>query len=298
MTLYTQVSANRSKTILFLGLYAALILLLGYVASEYFGSSAIFYFAAIVTVIQGWVSYYASDTVALAVAHAKPLERLGNEEVYDIVETLCITAGLPVPRLFRIPDTAMNAFATGRDANHAAIAITDGLLTGLNRSELQGVIAHELSHIGNEDIKLMGMVAVMAGMIALISDIMMRSFFWGNRRDDREGGGILPLIALGLAILAPIAATLIQLAISRKREFLADASGVLLTRYPEGLISALRKINADQEPLEAANRGTAHMYFANPLKGKSFASLFSTHPPVEQRIAALEQGTGMVTSSS
>ncbi|MEI6478226.1 MAG: M48 family metallopeptidase [bacterium] len=297
MTLYTQVSSNRNKTWVYLSVYVALIWAIGWGASYYFDSSAVFLFAVMVSVIQGWVAYFHSDTIALLTARAIPLDQNQFGNVYKIVENLSITSGLPMPKLYLINDTALNAFATGRDPKHSSIAVTLGAIQQLDDNELAGVLAHELSHVGNEDIRLMSLVMVMAGLIALISDIMLRSMWFGGgrRRDNNgEGGAILMVIAIALAILAPVAAALIQLAISRKREFMADANGVLLTRYPEGLISALKKIGGDEEPLEVANKGSAHMYFANPLHGRMwFASLFDTHPPIEKRIEALQKGSGM-----
>ena len=295
MTLYTQVANNRAKTWIYLVLYIVLILGLGQFAAWYFGNSVIFILAAVVSMGQGVASFWFSDKIALSAAQAVVLDKKQFGNVYKIVENLRITAGLPMPALYLIPDTALNAFATGRDAKHASVAITEGLLERLNDNELAGVLAHELSHIGNEDIRLMRMVMVMAGLIALISDWVLHSMFWGGRdREDRGGGSAaMLLIGIGLSILAPIAATLIQLAISRKREFMADANAVLLTRYPEGMISALKKISGDEEPLEVANKATAHMYFSNPLKGGFLSGLFSTHPPIEQRIQALEQGSGL-----
>jgi heat shock protein HtpX len=296
MTLYTQVSANRIKTGVYLTVFMLLVVAIGLVVSWYYNSYDILLIASVVAIVQGLVSLYASDTIALATAHAEPLDPKAYSQVYKLVENLSITAGLPAPRLYFIDDTAINAFATGRNPQHAAIAITRGAIERLDQNELQGVLAHELSHVGNEDIRLMSMVMVMAGVIALISDIFLRSLWWrgGSRRsDNNNGGGVMMLIAIALAVLAPIAAVLIQLAISRKREFMADANGVLLTRYPEGLVSALQKIGADEEPLEVANRGTAHMYFSNPLHAQWLASLFSTHPPLEARIKALQEGSGM-----
>lgn len=299
MTLYTQVAQNRTKTIFYLVVYALLTLAVGYLVSWYFNSPSILFIFGIITVIQGLVSYWQSDKIALAVSRAVPLDSTRYAPVYRVVENLTIAAGLPMPRLYLINDSAMNAFATGRDAKHAAVAMTSGLLEGLNQNELEGVLAHELSHIGNEDIRLMSMVMVMAGLIALVSDFFLRSLWWGGgsrrRSEDGDNSGILLIIAIALAVLAPIAATLIQLAISRRREYLADATGVLITRYPEGLISALKKIASDKEPLEVANRATAHMYFSNPLKGQALANLFSTHPPITDRIAALERASGMST---
>lgn len=300
-TLYTQVAANRRKTVLWMLVFSALFLALGYLISWYFQSPIIIVIAAVWVIIQGIVSFEFSDSIALASAKAQPLEEAvppaQQARVKRIMENLSITAGIPMPRIYVIPDAAMNAFATGKDHEHAAIAVTAGLLSTMDDNELTGVLAHELSHIGNEDIRLASMVMVMAGLIALISDIFLRSMFWGGGRrrgnSDNDGAAIMMIIAIVLAILAPIAATLIQLAISRKREYMADASGVLLTRYPEGLISALKKIGGDEEPLKVANRGSAHMYFTNPLRAQWFASLFDTHPPIEDRIKALEEGSGM-----
>lgn len=236
--------------------------------------------------------------MVLAMSGAKEIDHETNRELYHIVENLCITAGLPTPKIYIINDTAPNAFATGRDPKHAVVAVTAGLLQKLEKSELEGVIAHELSHIGNRDILLATLVTVMVGMVVLLADWFRRwSFFGGHRRDDNKGGGQLGLIlmiaAIILSILAPLFAYLMQFAISRKREFLADAGGALLTRYPDGLARALEKISADHEPLEVANRATAHLYIASPFKefaGKKVGFLtrmFMTHPPIEERIAAL-----------
>lgn len=298
MTLYTQVTNNRVKTGVYLLVFVALVIAVGWAFSAYYGDPTILFVAGIIAVFQGFTSLYFSDKLALAAAKAQPLDKNTYPQVYKSVENLAITAGLPMPRLYLIDDTAINAFATGRNPKNGALAITRGAIERLDKNELEGVLAHELSHIGNEDIRLMSMVMVMAGLIALISDIFFRSMWWGGGRrrsndSNGEGGGIIIIIVIILAVLAPIAATLIQLAISRKREFMADANGVLLTRYPEGLISALRKIQGDEEPLEVANRGTAHMYFSNPLTGQALAGLFDTHPPIEARIKALEAGTGM-----
>ncbi len=298
MTLYTQVSSNRAKTWVFLVIFMVLIVLVGGVISAFYGSYDIIAIAGIIAVVQGFVSLRYSDKIALAAAKAEELDRAQFPQVYHSVENLSITAGLPMPKLYLINDTAINAFATGRDKDHAALAITLGAIQRLDKNELEGVLAHELSHIGNEDIRLMSMVMVMAGLIALISDIFLRSLWWGGGRrrgndSNNDSGAIMLVVAIALAILAPLAATLIQLAISRKREFLADATGVLITRYPEGLIGALKKIGGDEEKLEVANRGTAHMYIANPLTGQALAGLFDTHPPIEARIKALEEGSGM-----
>ncbi len=235
-----------------------------------------------------FTSYWYSDKIALAVSKARPATREEFFDLYTLTENLSITAGLPMPKIYVIDDPAPNAFATGRDQNHAVVAVTTGLLARLERSELEGVIAHELSHIGNRDILLMSVVVVLVGMVAILSDVFSRSMFWGGgRKNENRSGGILVIIGLLLVILSPIIATLIKLAISRKREFLADASGVLLTRYPEGLASALEKISTYKEPMKSVSGATAHLFISNPFGGKSISSLFSTHPPVEKRVAIL-----------
>lgn len=246
------------------------------------------------------VGYYASDKIVLGISKARPVAKEEFPHLYHAVEGLAIAAGLPAPKCYVIDDTAPNAFAAGRKPETAVICVTTGLLQKLDRVELEGVVAHEMSHIKNYDVRLQTLVVVMAGVVALLSDWMLRSFMWGGgrRRGRNRGGsggaeGVLILIGLALAVLSPFIATIIQLAVSRKREFLADASAALLTRYPAGLASALRKISADAEPLEAANKATAHLYIVNPLKnlkgGGGMNKLFSTHPPIEERIAALEK---------
>jgi heat shock protein HtpX len=241
--------------------------------------------------------YYYSDKIVLAISHARPVTREEYPYLYHTVEGLAIAAGVPSPHCYVIDDTAPNAFATGRNPKNAVICVTTGLLQKMNRLELEGVIAHEMSHIKYYDVLLQTVAVVMVGIVALLSDWMLRSFWWGGgRRRSRErsggnAGAILLLVGIVLAILSPLIAQLIQLAISRRREFLADASGAMLTRYPAGLASALRKIAADPEPLEVANKATAHLYIVNPLKnvGGKVNKLFSTHPPIEERIAALEK---------
>ncbi|MBI2019017.1 M48 family metallopeptidase [Candidatus Daviesbacteria bacterium] len=264
------------------------------------GGLGIVGFALIMAGIMNFVSYYWSDKIVLGVSGAKPIKKEDNPEVYRIVENLCIAAGLPTPKIYIIDDTATNAFATGRDPKHAAIAYTKGILQKLNKQELEGVTAHELSHVGNRDTLVMAVVSILVGTIALLSDFFMRSMWYGGRGSDRDSRGnqLFVILAIVAAILAPIVATLIQLAVSRRREFLADASGVLLTRYPQGLASALQKISSDKEPLEVANRGTAHLYIVNPFKGVDakqwLAGLFNTHPPIEARIRALREMEGKV----
>lgn len=250
--------------------------------------------ALIFSGIFSFISYYTSDQVVLGMSGASRIQKKDNPLLWNTVENLCIGAGIPMPKVYIINDTAPNAFATGRDPKHAVVCVTTGILQKLNKAELEGVIAHELSHIQNYDIRLMSIVVVLVGLVALLADFFMRSLWFGGRRGGRQergAQGVFLLIGIVFAILSPIIATLIQLAISRKREFLADASGALLTRYPDGLASALEKIAKDREPLEAANNATAHLYIVNPFKGKEIksflADLFNTHPPVEERVKIL-----------
>lgn len=294
--MYEQIASNINKTRLLMGLFIALVALLGYVFGEVSGAGwSGLAFALILSAAMSFASYYYSDRIVLAISRARPVTKDEYPYLWNTVEGLAIAAGIPAPRPYVIDDTAMNAFATGRDPEHAAIVVTTGLLSKLNRQELEGVVAHEMSHIRNRDILLASVTVVLVGVAALLSDWMMRSFWWGGsrRRRDRSGHGqaaaVVAVIALVLAVLAPVAAQLIRFAISRKREFLADADGALLTRYPPGLADALEKIAADTEPLEAANRATAHLYIVNPLKdARGRASyLYSTHPPIEERIARL-----------
>jgi heat shock protein HtpX len=253
------------------------------------------YFSIFLSVFSSFGSYWWSDKIVLAMYRAQPIEKKDNPELYRIVENLCITAGLPFPRVYILPELQPNAFATGRNAKHAVIAVTQGLLNRLDKSELQGVIAHELSHIGNKDMLLSTIVAILAGVIATLANLFMRVSFWGGGKgsDNNRGntGVILAILGIVAAILAPIAASLVQLAISRKREFLADADGALLTRYPEGLARALEKIFSDPTPMRVKNDAANSLFIDSPYKGKQktqwFAKLFMTHPPIEERIAAL-----------
>nr|QBM01965.1 protease HtpX [uncultured archaeon] len=300
-TAYNQVSANKVKTIVLmvaftvfvLGITYVLTSALGYTESEAVGFTTIF---LVIALIMNFASFYFSDSIILAISAARQIQKSDNPELFRLVENLCIAQGQPMPRIYIIDDTAPNAFATGRDPKHAAVAFTTGILQKLSRLELEGVVAHELSHIKNYDIRVMAVVTVLVGLIALVADMFFRMMWWGGgrRRDDRGGGGgILILIAVILALLSPLIAQLIRLAVSRRREFLADASGALLTRNPDSLATALVKISQDKEPLEVANKGTAHLYFENPFKDKQkggvgwFAGLFNTHPSVEERVAAL-----------
>jgi heat shock protein HtpX len=292
-TLYTQVDKNVAKTWILITVFLVFIIGLGYVFSYNLNNPAILWFAVIFSSGMSFISYWYSDKIALSINRAREVKHEENPELFHIVENLCITAGLPIPKIYIIEDMSPNAFATGRDKNHAVIAVTRGLLQKMNRTELEGVVSHELSHVGNRDILLSTVVVVLVGLVALISHWFLRFSFWGGARrgrDNRQGGQIgviLALIGIILAILSPLIASLIQLAISRKREFLADANGALLTRYPEGLASALEKIAADPTPLRAANQATAHLYIANPFKGKKITNLFLTHPPIEERIKIL-----------
>lgn len=294
MTLYTRVESNIRKTWLLVSLFFILIIGLGWVFSQYFENPSILVLAVLFSLALNFVGFWHSDKIALALVRAQAIEKKDSPELYRTVENLCITAGLPLPRIYIIPENQPNAFATGRDKNHAALAVTSGLLQKLDKSELEGVVAHELAHIGNRDILLMAVVVVLVGFVSIISDwfVRMTWFGGGRRQDDRQGqggqaGAILALIGLVLAVLSPFIALLIQLAISRKREFLADASGVLLTRYPEGLARALEKISQDPTPLKTASNATAHLFIANPFRGKKLSSLFLTHPPMAERIKIL-----------
>lgn len=303
-TAWDQVSSNVFKTWLIMLLFSIFTVGVIYIIAQGFGYGqvggvGIVGFALILAGLMNFVSYFWSDKIVLGVSRAKPIAQKDNKELYRTVENLCIAAGLPTPKIYLIDDSAPNAFATGRDPKHAAICFTTGILDKLNKTELEGVTAHELSHVGNRDTLLMAVVSVLVGTIALLSDFFMRSMWYGGRdREDNRGSQIFMILAIIAAILAPIVATLIQLSISRRREFLADSSGVLLTRYPEGLINALVKISNDKEPLEAANRGTAHLYIVNPLLGKNaanfMANLFNTHPPIEARVKALKEMEGRV----
>lgn len=273
-------------------LFFGLVIGVAYVFSQIYQDSTILYFGVGFSSLMSITSYWFSDKIVLKMAGARQIQRAENPELWNIVENLAITAGLPMPRVFVVDDFSPNAFATGRDAKHAVVAVTHGLLQRLNKTELEGVIAHELSHIGNKDMLVSTVAVVLVGFISLLANMFTRSmFFGGGRRDNRrEGGGALVIIGILLSILAPIAASLMQLAISRKREFLADASGALLTRYPEGLASALEKISSADQPMQKANDATAHLWISNPFGAgtmKGMHKLFMTHPPIEERIKIL-----------
>jgi heat shock protein HtpX len=305
--IYEVAASNRRKSwlimigfILFVGL---VIYVLGQATSVYLGYEpgglGFVGMAFIISGLMSFGSYFYSDKIVLKISRARPADRKRDFEFYTVAENLSIAAGLPKPKLYVIDDTAMNAFATGRDPDHAVVVATTGLLDKLTRTELEGVIAHELTHVKNYDIRLMSIVSVLVGTVALLADMFLRMSFWGGRSrdDDNKGqlGAIIMVVGMIFAILSPFIATLIKLAISRRREFMADAGAVAITRQPSGLISALQKIAGDHEPLEAANKATAHMYIANPFKDKigggraMFASMFNTHPPMTERIKALEK---------
>ncbi len=295
MSIYTQADSNIRKTWFLITGFLVFLIAIGWLFSYLLENQGILIIAVILSVLTSIGSYWFSDKIVLSMSGAVPVEHNKNPELYHIVENLCITAGLPVPKIYIIPEMQMNAFATGRDKNHAVVAVTQGLLNRLDKTELQGVLAHELSHIGNRDMLISTVVVIMAGIIAIVSDMFLRISFWGGGRrdsDDRGNtGAILAVLGIVAAILAPIAATLIRLAVSRKREFLADADGALLTRYPEGLARALEKISSDPTPMRTAHTATSHLYISNPFKGREakswFVNLFSTHPPVQERIKAL-----------
>lgn len=294
INIYEQVDRNKWRSTVIMAAFIVFVTLVVYILGEAsgYGSSWVG-FGLIFSGLMSFGSYYWSDKIILGISGAKPATKNEFFQYYTVVENLCLASQLPIPKLFVINDSAPNAFATGRDPDHAVICATTGLLNKLNRSELEGVIGHELSHVKNYDVRLMSIVAVLVGTVSLLGDWFLRSTRWGARRrdDDNNASGLLFLLGILFALISPFIGQLIQLAISRRREFFADASSVMITKYPDGLINALKKISADKEPLEAANRATAHLYIVNPLKGREaigwLAKLFNTHPPISERIKAL-----------
>lgn len=290
-TLYTEQSKNVTKTWLLMSVFFVVVIGFGWFFSFYYGNPNILYFFVVFSILMNFFSYWFSDKIVLTLAGAKEAKREEYFDLYTSVENLSITAGLPMPRVYVVQDQAPNAFATGRDKNHAVVCVTTGLLAILEKSELEGVIAHELSHVGNRDMLLSTVVVVLVGFISILADVFRRSLFFGGRRNNNEeGGGVLVIIGIILSILAPLISILIQLAISRKREFLADASGALLTRFPEGLANALRKISQYSQPMAHQSSAIAHLYITDPKGsrlGKKISSFFATHPPIEDRIKAL-----------
>lgn len=295
--MYNQIAANKRKTFLLIGVFFVLILALGYLFDYLFQSGGSWVFVAVViSVVMSLTGYFSGDKIALWQAGAKgPIKQEDNPYVYRMVENLAITAGLPMPKIYMIPDSAPNAFATGRDPKHASVAVTTGIIERLENEELEGVIAHELAHVKNFDIRVMMLVGVLAGVVIMMADFFLRGRLFHSRDSENRGaGGVLLIVGLIFAILSPLFAQLIQLAVSRKREFLADASGALLTRYPEGLARALEKISSYAKPMQKASDATAHLYISNPFGAKAakgFTKLFSTHPPVEERVRALREMT-------
>lgn len=293
--MYNQIDSNKRRSILLITIFIVLILALGYIYDQVYsgGGYGGLVFALAISFGMTLTSYFAGDKIALATSGAKPIVKEENPYLFNIVENLCITAGLPTPKVYIIEDSAINAFATGRDPQHASVAVTRGALEKLENEELEGVVAHELSHVKNYDIRFMMLVAVLVGTIALLSNWFLRVRMFGGKRTDNDRGGnqlglILFIVGIILAILSPLIAELIKMAVSRRREYLADASGALLTRYPEGLARALEKIAAESQPMMKASNATAHLFIASPFGSSSKLKVwFSTHPPVEERIKQL-----------
>jgi heat shock protein HtpX len=296
MTIYSQISSNKLKTILMMGVFILLFLGVSIILGRALGYGMSFVgVMLIISGVMSFVSYFYSDKIVLSMSGAVEAKRDEYRALYNSVENLSIASSLPKPKIYVIHDQAPNAFATGRDPKHAVVAATTGLLEILSEAELEGVIGHELSHVKNYDTRLMGVVSILAGSIAILADFFLRSLFWGGRDDNRSSGnGLMLILGIAAAILAPIAATLIQFAVSRRREFLADADGALLTRHPEALARALEKISMDRHQLKTASNATAHLYIENPFKTDSkkkgasfFVKIFSTHPPAAERIKIL-----------
>lgn len=296
--MYSEIARNKRNSVFLIGGFLVFIILLCWAFSLAFDNQLILYGGVVFSLSYSVISYFASASMVLSISGAREVQKKDAPQLYRTVENLAITAGLPTPKVYIIDDTAPNAFATGRDPQHGVVCVTAGLLQQLDKKELEGVIAHELSHIDNYDVRFMTLVVILVGIIVLLSDWLLRVSFWGGRRSNDSGGlqPIMMLVAIVLALLAPLVGLLMQLAFSRRREYLADASGAMLTRYPEGLADALRKIEADTQPLREANRATADLYIINPLRDNVegnktgwFANLFSSHPPTRDRIKRLEQ---------
>lgn len=300
MSVYSFKYSNIRKTwLIFIG-FLVVIIGIGWFFSYIYNDPGILYIAVVFSVLTNLITYWNSDKIVLKISGAKEADKNYFKEIYNIVENISITAGIPSPKVYIINDYSANAFATGRNPKHSSIAVTTGLIEKLNKSEIEGVIAHEISHIKNYDILLQTVVVILVGFIALASDFFMRSMLFRGKSNNNSNkgqlGAILMIVGVILAIITPILGMLTQMAISRKREFLADASGVLLTRYPEGLSSALKKISKDS-PMAKANKTTAHLFIANPFKADTILGkktpflikMFMTHPPIEERIEALEK---------
>ncbi len=285
-TLYTQIDSNNRKTWLLMALFSLVVISVGWAISYYYGNNAFLFFATGLAIFQTFFSYWYSDKIIMASFAATPIKKNDNPELYRIVENLAITAGLPMPKVYIINTQQINAFATGRDEKNAAIAVTTGLLEKLEKPEIEGVISHEMAHIGNKDILLQTVIVGLIGVISIIAEMFFRGGF-NNDRDNDRNNSPLAIVAIIFIVLSPLIGRLIQFSVSRKREFLADSTGALLTRYPEGLARALEKISEDKVEFKKANTGTEHLFIANPFRGEKIANFFSTHPPIEERIKAL-----------
>lgn len=285
--MYTQIAANKRNSIFLILGFVALIAALDYIMARAFNQPSFFIPILIGAILYALINYFFSAHIALAMSRAQPIAKADNPQLYNTVENLAIAAGLPTPKIYIVNDPSPNAFATGRDPQHAVVCVTTGILPLLSKTELEGVLAHELSHVGNYDIRFMAIVVGLVSVVSVIADLFLRLTFWS--RDDREQGNNQLFLILGIvgAILAPLVAAIIQFAVSRQREYLADSSGALLTRYPEGLASALEKISANPQPMQHANSATSPLYIANPLRGRNLAGLFDTHPPIKERIRRL-----------
>ena len=293
-SLYEHVRANKFKSSLLLAVFAAIVMGAGFAWGEYYGNGMTGLMAAgIFTVIYGLIAYFKGGKIALAVSGAKKADKRSHNVLYSTVDNLAITAGLPTPEVYVINSPALNAFATGRDPAHSAIAVTTGLMEELNKRELRGVLAHEMSHIGNYDIRMQTLVIILAGVFTMMADLFMRATFYGGRGRNSggkgKGGAFILIFAIGLALLSPLIAALIQMTISRKREFLADHTGAIMIQDAEALASALEKIGGDKHHLKTANKATAHLFISNPLKKGVIANLFSTHPPIKERVKILRE---------
>ena len=291
--MYSAIAANKRNTIIFMVVFLALIAGLAYVFAQFYQSLSIFWWTLGVSLIYVLIQYFVADKLALTMNGAREITKNDNPRLYRMVENLAIATGLPMPKVYIIDDQAPNAFATGRDPRHASVAATTGLLDIMDDNELEGVIAHELGHVQNYDIRVMMIVFGLVSVIGLITDLFFR-MMWFTNSDNRPSNPVIMVVAIAAIVLAPIVALLVQLAVSRQREYLADATGAHTTRYPEGLASALAKLEQHSTVLKRQNSSTAHLFFANPLKGKGIANLFSTHPPISERIARLQHiGTEM-----
>lgn len=287
-TLYSQAESNVRRTWFLITMFFIFVILIGWLFSYVFDSPSILYIATGLSFAMSVSSYWFSDKIVLSMTNAKIIEMKDNPDIYRLVENLCISVGMPMPKIYILEDEMQpNAFATGRDEKHAVVALTKGLLMKLEKSELEGVIAHELSHIKNKDTLLQTAIVILVGIIAMLSDMFLRSGFRRSSDDNKGGNAVILIIGIVAAILAPIVAQIIKASLSRQREFLADASGALMTRYPEGLANALIKISFDSNEMIKANSSNAHLFISSPFRGQKISNLFLTHPPVEERVKAL-----------